>query len=229
MSDERKQWAITPRVVLGICLILLGVLFTLENLGFGDIWSYWPVLLIAVGASKLLWPASGSSRSTGFVLLAIGLIFLLDENHLGILDFEFWDLFPLVFVLIGISIVWRGLLGRKAEALPEDQATINAVAVLGGSRRTTTSEDFRGGDLVAFMGGVELDLRGAKIGPEPAVIDAFAFWGGVDIKVPPDWTITMRGVPLLGGYEDSTEPPEEPQGRLIVKGFAIMGGVEVKN
>lgn len=230
MHRERTSRVGTPRVVLGICLIALGVLFTLENFGFRDIWAFWPVLLVVVGLSKLLWPASPSSRRMGVVVLAIGVILLLDENHLGVIELDFWDLFPLIFVLVGISILWRGLAGREAACAPrEEAAEVNAVAILGGSRRTSTSDHFRGGDLIAFMGGVEVDLTGASTADGTAVIDAFAFWGGVDIRVPADWTVTMRGVPLLGGYADNTTPPTEPAGRLVVKGFAIMGAVEVKN
>ncbi|MCP4562556.1 MAG: cell wall-active antibiotics response protein, partial [Bosea sp.] len=110
-------------------------------------------------------------------------------------------------------------------------------AILGGATRTSNSADFRGGDMVAFMGGCDINLRQARIAQSPAVIDAFAFWGGVEIKVPEQWSVSVRGVPLLGGYEDNTRPPlaedelaaDEPRQELIIKGFAIMGGVEIKN
>lgn len=226
---------ITPRVVLGLALITMGVLFTLDNLGVDDVWDFfwfygWPSLFMVAGLSKLLWPGSGAGRAFGFVLFGIGAVMLLDRDRLGWLDFELWDLLPVIFVLIGASLLWRGVLGRSKAAVGESQTqVINAVAVLGGSRRTTGSDDFQGGDLVAFMGGVEVDLTQAAIQGEPAVIDAFAMWGGVEIRVPRQWGVTVQGIPLLGGFEDNTVQPETPTGRLIVKGFAIMGGVEVKN
>ena len=34
---------------------------------------------------------------------------------------------------------------------------------------------------------------------------------------------------LLGGIEDKTVPPANPAKRLVIEGYAIMGGVEVKN
>ena len=55
---------------------------------------------------------------------------------------------------------------------------------MGGVNRTSNAPDFRGGDMMAFMGGCEIDLRQARIAAGPAVIDAFAFWGGVEIQVP---------------------------------------------
>ena len=47
---------------------------------------------------------------------------------------------------------------------------------------------FRGADLIAVMGGCEIDLRQAAINGE-AVIDVFCMWGGIEIRVPEDWTV----------------------------------------
>ena len=51
------------------------------------------------------------------------------------------------------------------------------------------------------MGGCEIDLRHASIDGE-AVIDIFALWGGVELRVPPDWTVVSRVTPILGGVDD---------------------------
>lgn len=227
--SERSAFAVTPRVVLGLGLIVMGVIFTLDNLGFGDLWTFaWPALLMVVGLSKILWPASGSSRRLGFLIMAIGALFLLGDERLGILHFDFWDLMPLILVLIGLSVVWGGMFGRLREEV-DNPATLNAMALLGGAKPSTGSDAFQGGDLIAFMGAVEVDLTRARIAHSPAVIDAFAMWGGVEIRVPKDWSVRVKGVPLLGAYEDNSTQPEVDAGELIVKGFAVMGGVEVKN
>jgi len=39
----------------------------------------------------------------------------------------------------------------------------------------------------------------------------------------------MQGNGLLGGFDDKTVAPADPSKRLVVRGYAIMGGVEVKN
>jgi hypothetical protein len=80
------------------------------------------------------------------------------------------------------------------------------------------------------MGGCEIDLRNASIESGDAIIDVFAFWGGVEIRVPMDWTVIVDATPLLGGFDDKTRPPETPsKKRLVLKGYAIMGGVEISN
>jgi hypothetical protein len=80
------------------------------------------------------------------------------------------------------------------------------------------------------MGGVELDLRNAQIKEgEEAVLDTFALWGGVEITVPENWRVVGQVMPLMGGFENKTRASGASGPVLIVKGTAVMGGVEVKN
>jgi len=80
------------------------------------------------------------------------------------------------------------------------------------------------------MGGIELDLRQATL-PEDAVIELFAFWGGIEIWVPREWSVVNQGFALMGSIEDKTgNLPQRPgQPRLVLRGMALMGGVEIKN
>jgi hypothetical protein len=124
--------------------------------------------------------------------------------------------------------VWRSVAARRIPA-SDTNSTLSAVAVLSGVNRGNNSRTFRGGDLTAIMGGCEVDLRHAAIDGE-AIIDVFAMWGGIEIRVPEDWTVIGRVTPLLGGFDDKTRPPQGAGAhRLIVRGMVIMGGVEVKN
>jgi predicted membrane protein len=101
---------------------------------------------------------------------------------------------------------------------------------MGGVVRKSNAPAFRGADLTAVMGGCEIDLRQASIAPgTEAVIDVFAFWGGIDIKVPEDWTVVSRVVPIMGGIEDKTHAPQTPDKRLVIRGMLVMGGCSVKN
>ena len=55
--------------------------------------------------------------------------------------------------------------------------------------------------------------------------------GGVDLIIPRDWRVTVRGTPILGGVsnlpEGSSLPDDAP--RLRVDALAILGGVEIKH
>lgn len=86
-------------------------------------------------------------------------------------------------------------------------------------------------NVVAFMGGVELDLRHARLGPGITRINVFAFMGGAEITVPPDIRVETDGIAIMGGFQDrETEPlyGHSLAPTLRVTGIAIMGGVEVR-
>lgn len=220
-----------PQLVLGLLIITVGVFLTLDTIGILDAEYYlrlWPAGLIAIGLAKILQcRGHHSGMFGGFVLTLIGTWLLLD--NLRIVRVDLWDAWPLLLVLLGLSIVWRSVAGRRPAAASDSNAIVSAVAILGGVNRGNNSGTFRGGDLTAIMGGCEVDLRQAKINGE-AIIDVFAMWGGIEIKVPDDWTVVGRVTPLLGGFEDKTRPPQgASEHRLVVRGFVLMGGIEVKN
>jgi predicted membrane protein len=102
--------------------------------------------------------------------------------------------------------------------------------MLSGHELRPVSRPFRGADLSAIMGGIKLDLTSARMEGDSAVIEVFAFWGGVEIYVPPDWTVTSEVTTLLAGFIDKRRPTTVvPTKHLIVKGMVVMAGVEIKN
>jgi hypothetical protein len=231
MEDRTRpilSW-LSMRLVLGLCLAAVGALVLLDNLNVFEIdrlWDYWPVILILLGVARLLQP---QGRGLGFLLLGVG-VWLLGDN-LGYWDLDTGDLFAALLILFGGYLALTALSrGRGPRRAVTDEKSVDLFAIMGGVNRTCNSQDFQGGSATVFIGACELDLRPARIAHPPAVIDAFAWWGGVEITVPEDWTVELRGVPILGGFEDNTRPPADgPTQRLVVRGMAIMGGVEVKN
>lgn len=219
-----------PQLVLGLLIVTVGVLLTLDTVGILDaeyFMRYWPAGLIAIGLAKLLQSRGSHSGVIGGLIFSIVGVWLLLDN-LRIIRVSVFELWPVVIVVIGASLVWRSMTGPRP--VPNDtNSVVSALAILGGVNRGNNSGAFRGGDLTAIMGGCEVDLRQAKINGE-AVIDVFAMWGGIEIRVPDDWTVVGRVTPLLGGFEDKTRPPQPAsEHRLIIRGVVIMGGVEVKN
>ena len=224
---------VTPQVVFGLIVILVGIVFTLDSLGIAyaeDYLRYWPVALIAIGLAKLWSAFRGFGNPIPGVLFTLAGSWILLHNF-GIVRREIWNFWPLILVFAGSMILWQGLRGRKERAATtaDANATTTAVAVWSGIQRQSTSSAFRGAELTAFMGGVELDLRRAAINGD-AVVDVFAMWGGIEIKVPETWTIIDKVTPFMGGVEDKTRQPATlSEHRLTIRGMVIMGGVEIKN
>ena len=228
------------RFVLGFAVVALGVLFLLDNTGYVDalhLWRYWPLALIAIGLGKLPAARTTPERTGAVVWIAAGLLFL--ANALDWLDFNVWSLWPIGLVLIGLRMIWGTMRRPSApvsragagDATSDDaNSYFKGFALMSGWERRIVSQQFRGGEATAVMGGGEIDLREAKIGTSPAVIDIFTMMGGIDIRVPGDWMVTNEVQALLGGVEDGRkERGNDPNKQLIVKGFAVMGGVEIKN
>jgi predicted membrane protein len=221
---------LSPHLVLGLCAIGLGIFLTLDNLhivNFGDIWRFWPAILIVVGIVQVLWAGTTAGLGTGVILAAAGALLLLDNLHY--LRFSIFDYWPLILVVVGASMAWQAMEGSRVSSAGAGDA-VSGFALLSGVVRSCNSQNFRGGDLTSIMGGCEIDLRQASIAEGEAVLQTLAFWGGVEIKVPEDWSVRSSVLPLLGGFEDSTRPPKDGSKKtLFIKGFAIMGGIEVHN
>jgi len=117
-----------------------------------------------------------------------------------------------------------------ANAADEHAEYIRTFAMLSGSELRPMSRPFRGADLSAVVGSVKLDLTSARMEGDNARIEVLAFCGGIEIYVPPDWTVTSRVATLLGGFTDKRRPTTTLATKtLIIDGFAVMGGIEVKN
>lgn len=226
----RTDVRFTPQLLMGLIVIVVGVLFTLDNMGLADAGRYlryWPLGLIAIGGLKLSQSRGGAGVFAALLFLFAGFWLLMESA--AIVTVQLFDLWPMLLVFFGASLVWRGLRSGPVGTSTDANATVSAIAVLGGVNRGNNSSSFRGGDVTAVLGGCVIDLRRAAIDGE-AVLDVFAMWGGIELRVPEDWTVISRVMPFLGGFEDKTHPPQGAGAhRLILRGFAIMGGIEVKS
>lgn len=107
----------------------------------------------------------------------------------------------------------------------------NCVAVMSGVVRRGAWAVANRTNAVAFIGGIELDLREAALGPGVTEIRALAVMGGIVVTVPPNVRLECDGFAFMGGFEDQLKQaasgdPDAPVVRLT--GFAFMGGVEAR-
>lgn len=232
--NASEGFRITPRLIIGLGILALGLLWTLDNLDVLEsepITRWWPVVLVILGLAQILNRHGNARRGGPIVLVLVGTVLLV--NRLDLVDVSIGDLIPLGIALLGAKLIWEALgRGGRGAALAngDPDSMVHAFAMMAGLRHQSISPTFRGGDANAIMGGVELDLRDAKIvSGEMPVIDAFAMWGGVEITVPANWKIVGNVLPLMGSFEDNTRHNGEPGPTMTVRGTVIMGSIEVKN
>lgn len=221
------------RMILGITVMALGLALALDNFGLFQvryIFRLWPLILIAIGLSRLSQSIRHGGRPEGYVLALVGFGLLL--MNFGLLDFR--QALAFFLLAVGGVIIYRASRGAQpglvADASSEASQRIDAFALLGGVQRVSRATEFRGGSCSAMLGGCDIDLREASM-PEggTAVLDTLAIMGGVEVRVPDDWSVETRGMAVLGGFEDKTRRPLDDRRKLVITGLAVMGGVEIKN
>jgi predicted membrane protein len=232
MSRKSPQ----QRVVLGFVLAFMGFLFLLDNFHIFEarsVLAFWPLVFIVVGALKLSQARRPAGYMVGGGLVVVGV--LLTLSHMGIIQLHWRDWWPVILIVIGLSVIFKGQL-RHSEQLNDDGSrsattqdpAVDLTVVMGGTQLKVDTQEFRGGDITAVMGGVQLDLRGASMTTE-ASLHVFVAMGGIHIKVPTDWTVVVNGIPLMAGIEDKSVPPPNPGKRLIITGYLVMGSLEIRN
>lgn len=227
MSERRVS---VGKLIFGVTILFAGVALALDNLGLAradDLLLWWPVAVVAFGLLRLAGPTR-PEKIVGLFAAVIGawiLAWNLDWVRVGPWEF----VLPACLLLVGALLLAGGLRRREAD----DGSTVSGFALLSGVDRKSTSAAFRGGEVTAVLGGIEVDLTGAHLAPGGAELQATAVWGGVDIRVPQDWAIESRVMPLLGVFQDGTAQrvagPTAAGPRLVIRGNAIMGGIEISN
>jgi len=221
-------------MVPAIVLIGIGALFLLNNLHIiyvREILRFWPAILIAVGIVKLVDSSDGSGRAGGAVLIGVGGVFL--ARSLGYLDVSVGDLWPLILIGVGLMMLFeRTSVFQMGLKFKGGSGTKESV-VFSGGKRTIVDQNFTGAKYDAIFGGFELDLRKANIAGDEAVLDLNAVFGGIEAKIPESWAVVVKGTGVFGAFVDNTLQPDprifpNPK-RLICKGGAVFGGVEIKN
>ncbi|MEU8789034.1 DUF1707 domain-containing protein [Streptomyces sp. NPDC048643] len=104
------------------------------------------------------------------------------------------------------------------------------VAVLSGFERKGRWTVPRRFNSFAFMGGGEIDLREANFADREVVVNCVAVMGGMNVIVPPGVEVVVRGIGIMGGFDQREEgrPGDPGAPRVIITGFAFWGGVGVE-
>jgi predicted membrane protein len=228
------QKSLSGRIFWGLILILLGVLFLLDQMGradFGDLVSrWWPLILIAAGLWQLI-SSDFQELAGGLFLIILGAIIQLAK--LEILGRDLWHyVWPVLIIGLGLWVL-LGAFKRSAAARlsGSKEDDLDAFAMFAGLNRRIESQNFHGGKATAIMGGIELDLTPVRLAEPRAALDLTAIMGGIDIRVPRHIRVELNGNPILGGIENKHNfaPGQGPEQTLSIKATAILGGIDIKD
>lgn len=216
------------RIWTGVILILIGGGFLLERAGvldFSEMLSFgWPLIVVLIGVIQLF-NRNSSSVLSGLLFILIGGLFFanqwVDENLIVYL----W---PLILIVIGLVIMFSRSSQRK-KSVSDD--ALQTYALFAGLEIREQSHNFKGGQVTAIFGGVDLDLRDIEIKDEKAELDLTVVFGGVKMIVPEHVQIEVTGLPIFGGFEDKTRHHSKKEATdlpvLKLNCLAVFGGIEI--
>ncbi len=127
--------------------------------------------------------------------------------------------------IAGAAAAMRGWITSRGDATSDD---LDLVAIFDGVELTSRSTAFRGGRVLAWFGGISLDLSGATLAPG-AELDVRSMFGGISVTVPPGCRVESHARAILGGVSASVPNPDDPDApTLIVRALTVSGGIAVE-
>jgi predicted membrane protein len=244
-KDNQKaaaQWT-RGRAWAGLVIVVVGTIWIAREAG-ADIprWvTSGPMLLVALG---IFMGARCNFRNWVWLIpFGAGLVMLADRFWLFDFDVKQF-IWPSIIVIIGLVMIfrprrkkddqwidWRKMNIEATDRTGNEEDYIDAVSVFGSTKRNILSKNFRGGEVVNFFGGTELNLMQADI-TKPVVLDMVQVFGGAKLIVPSNWTIhTSEVVSVFGGVDDKRmiQTTLDPTKILILRGTNVFGGLEIKS
>ena len=211
------------RPLFGLFLVLIGLVLLLSNLGVlsglpGYIFSWINIFLLLAIANLF-------SRNYRGVLLFAALwgFFILRQYT----DIQLRDYWPLILVVIGLSMLMRKRLRSQVTSTTDD--SFDEINIFGGSTKKYTSTSLKGGKITNIFGGSEIDLRDCQ--PEKVVvIEVLTLFGGCELIVPKEWNISVDTTAIFGGFDDKREASSHKDPAVVyIKGITIFGGGSLKS
>lgn len=252
-KHSRRRKRNDKNILAGILLLVAGSLLMTRQVERDLIphWLFtWPMILIVVG---LFVGIQTKFRDIGWVILmGVGAFFLANEVFPD--DDAGRFIVPVVVCVVGLILLLSP--GRKKHrdksqdgrffyniniGIEDDVDTdkdpvkpkpdvVDATSIFGNVKKVIYSKDFRGGEVVAIFGGVEINLSQADI-RGPIVLELVQIFGGTKLIVPPHWQVHSEAVAIFGGIEDKrpTQVNMSPEKVLILRGTALFAGIEIKS
>lgn len=213
-------------IIWGIIIVMVGIIFLGNNLNIWNIdifFDGWWSLFIIIPSIISLWKRE--SFFTGILGLLIGILLLLAAQ--GYCDWHMVGkiFLPVVIIMIGLSLIVKP---NFKHIKTENNSNKRDFIGIFSSPEEKINDSFQGSNCVAIFGGVDLDLRDAKI-LEDITIDCVSIFGGIDIKVPDNVYVKSNGVPIFGGIENKVRDPKNCKNipTIYINYVCIFGGIDI--
>ena|SRR2546423_6762497 len=243
------------RVWAGMFILIAGGLLLLKTLNVlvFPFWFFtWPVFLIALGL--FIGIRHGFTRGFWIVPVLVGSLVLINNINPYMQLTRF--IAPIIVIAIGLMFLLKPkrnfwdrtdnekdrLNDTQDDSVPSQADTsqpassdrrdyLDITSVFGGVKKNVLSKNFKGGDVVCFMGGAEINLTQADFTGH-IKMDTTNIFGGLKLIVPPTWDVQSDVVAIFGGVDDKRQIGGvnlDPNKVLILDGTCLFGGIEIRS
>ena len=214
-------------IVVGLIIGLNAMGITYINVFFEGWWTLFIIVPNFIGLFK------DESKTWNIIWLVIGIVLLLCTRD--ILSFAVIGklIFPFILIMIGISFIFKDVFQTKVTDKIKKLNTErvdgeNFCATFGGIKNNFKGQEFKGANIDAIFGGVELDLTEAIINHDQ-IINANAIFGGIDIKASKGVNIKVKSTSIFGGVSNKLKNDyNESLPTIYINAFCLFGGVDIK-
>ena len=227
MKDRRNIiWGI---ILIVIGLALAGNIFNLFRIHiFFDGW--WTLFIII---PSIIGITNEGPKTGNVISLVVGILLFLACR--GLFDFTIiWKLLlPVIIVGIGISMIFKDVFNKevseKITSLNKNMDSDNDyAATFSGQDINFDGENFKGANLNAVFGSLDLDFRDAII-EDDVVINATSVFGGIDIFAPKGCKVKIKSNSIFGGVSNNKKNMADNDAHVIyINATCMFGGVEIK-
>lgn len=221
-------------ILWGLVFIVVGLIIGLNAMGITNIniffEGWWTLFIIVPSFIDLF---KKESKTGSIIGLVIGIVLLLCARD--ILSFAVIGklIFPFILVMIGLNFIFKDIfqtkVNEKIKKLNKERVDgENFCATFGGIKNSFKGQEFKGANIDAIFGGVEIDLSEAVINHDE-IINANAIFGGIDIKAPKGVNIKVKSTPIFGGVSNKLKNDfNESIPTIYINAFCLFGGVDIK-
>ena len=221
-------------IILGIILIIIGFILigkTLNIIHINIFFKGWWTLFIII--PSLIGLFNDHDKTGSLIGLTIGLLLLLATRNVVDLNLVIKLAFPIVIIVIGLSLVLKNLFDSKIDndiknINDKNNNSDNYYSAFSSKNIKLDNETFSGSDINAIFGSVKLDLSEAII-KDDIVINASSIFGGIDIIVPENMLVKIKSNSFFGGISNNKKAKETKNSKTIyINATCLFGGVNIK-
>ncbi|MFA7325507.1 MAG: LiaF domain-containing protein [Candidatus Kapaibacterium sp.] len=217
--------------VIGVLFILFGIGYLLNafdvlDFSIGQFFHNWyPILIILFGVHLI----SNKKFVFGTTVSLFGILLQLEQ--LRIIDISVWQLvFPFALVGIGVNMIIKKN-KHSSRTLNDYNVDKNFEInnVFSSDERNVNSASLERGEVISLFGSATVDMSNSIISDNNFKLEMTSIFGSIDIRLPEDCRIELKGTPIFGSIDDRTRANPISTKKVILDCTCVFGGIDIRN